>query len=64
VLDANPALLETPSVKSPHGGGQGPLGRIGKKVEDIDLQPSGGTHVSRTAEIRSRGSESTEEWAA
>lgn len=47
-LDANPALVKTMSVKPPRGSGRVRLVRIGK---DVDLQPCGGTHVSRTSEI-------------
>lgn len=46
-LEANPSLVKTMSVKPPMGSGRVRLVRIG----DIDLQPCGGTHVSRTAEI-------------
>ena len=47
-LDANPALVKTMSVKPPRGSGKVRLVRIGG---DVDLQPCGGTHVSRTSEI-------------
>ncbi|MDQ0316334.1 alanyl-tRNA editing protein [Amorphus orientalis] len=47
-LDANPALVKTMSVQPPRGSGRIRLVRIGDKV---DLQPCGGTHVRRTAEI-------------
>ena len=47
-LAANPDLVKTMSVKPPMGSGRVRLIRIG---EDIDLQPCGGTHVSRTSEI-------------
>lgn len=47
-LEANPGLVKTMSVKPPMGSGRVRLVRIG---EDIDLQPCGGTHVSRTSEI-------------
>ncbi|WFE87739.1 alanyl-tRNA editing protein [Roseibium porphyridii] len=47
-LDANPGLVKTMSVKPPRGSGAVRLVRIGA---DIDLQPCGGTHVSRTSEI-------------
>ncbi|MTI46065.1 misacylated tRNA(Ala) deacylase [Roseibium hamelinense] len=47
-LDANPGLVKTMSVKPPRGSGQVRLVRIGG---DVDLQPCGGTHVSRTSEI-------------
>ena len=47
VLDTNPELVRTLSVKPPRGTGRLRLVRIG----DIDLQPCGGTHVASTAEI-------------
>ncbi|POF29302.1 alanyl-tRNA editing protein [Roseibium marinum] len=47
-LDANPGLVKTMSVKPPRGSGRVRLVRIGGEV---DLQPCGGTHVSRTSEI-------------
>lgn len=47
-LDANPGLVKTMSVKPPRGSGRVRLVRIGG---EIDLQPCGGTHVSRTSEI-------------
>ena len=50
-LLANPALVKTMSVKPPMGQGQIRLIRIGQGVEQIDLQPCGGTHVARTGEI-------------
>jgi len=46
-LAANPELVRTMSVKPPMGFGQVRLVRI----EGIDLQPCGGTHVANTAEI-------------
>jgi misacylated tRNA(Ala) deacylase len=49
-LDANPGLVKTMSVKPPRGSGRVRLVRIGG---DVDLQPCGGTHVSRTSEIGS-----------
>ena len=48
VLDTDPALVRTMSVQPPRGTGRLRLMRIG---DDIDLQPCGGTHVSRTGEI-------------
>jgi misacylated tRNA(Ala) deacylase len=48
VLDTDPALVRTMSVKPPRGTGRLRLMRIGN---DVDLQPCGGTHVSRTGEI-------------
>jgi misacylated tRNA(Ala) deacylase len=49
VLDTNPDLVRTLSVKPPRGTGRLRLVRIGEKP--IDLQPCGGTHVARTGEI-------------
>jgi len=48
-LDANPGLVKTMSVKPPRGSGRVRL----VEIEGIDLQPCGGTHVRRTAEIGS-----------
>jgi misacylated tRNA(Ala) deacylase len=39
------------SVKPPAGQGRVRLVRIGTGTTQIDLQPCGGTHVARTAEI-------------
>lgn len=50
-LEANPGLVKTMSVKPPTGQGRVRLVRIGKGADQIDLQPCGGTHVARTAEI-------------
>ena len=50
-LEANPGLVKTMSVKPPIGQGQVRLVRIGTDQRQIDLQPCGGTHVARTAEI-------------
>jgi misacylated tRNA(Ala) deacylase len=47
-LDANPGLVKTMSVKPPRGSGRVRLVRISG---DVDLQPCGGTHVSKTSEI-------------
>ncbi|MEE4013883.1 alanyl-tRNA editing protein [Roseibium sp. FZY0029] len=47
-LDANPGLVKTMSVKPPRGSGKVRLVRVGR---DVDLQPCGGTHVTRTSEI-------------
>lgn len=50
-LEANPGLVKTMSVRPPTGQGRVRLVRIGLGAEQIDLQPCGGTHVARTAEI-------------
>lgn len=50
-LEANPGLVKTMSVRPPVGQGRVRLVRIGSEVEQIDLQPCGGTHVSQTAQI-------------
>ena len=50
-LIANPGLVKTMSVKPPMGSGQVRLVRIGDGARTVDLQPCGGTHVARTAEI-------------
>lgn len=52
-LDANPTLVKTMSVQPPRGAGRIRLVRIGTGSEQVDLQPCGGTHVARTAEIGS-----------
>ncbi|MCF4123775.1 alanyl-tRNA editing protein [Methylobacterium sp. SyP6R] len=46
-LLANPGLVKTMSVKPPIGSGRVRL----VAIEGLDLQPCGGTHVSRTGEI-------------
>jgi misacylated tRNA(Ala) deacylase len=51
VLDADPGLVRTLSVKPPRGTGRLRLIRIGPGSPPIDLQPCGGTHVRSTAEI-------------
>jgi misacylated tRNA(Ala) deacylase len=51
VLDTDPGLVRTLSVKPPRGTGRLRLMRIGDGDTPIDLQPCGGTHVSRTGEI-------------
>jgi misacylated tRNA(Ala) deacylase len=50
-LEANPNLVKTMSVRPPMGAGRVRLVRIGDDTTQIDLQPCGGTHVKRTAEI-------------
>lgn len=50
-LAANPGLVKTMSVKPPVGAGRVRLIRIGHGADQVDLQPCGGTHVARTAEI-------------
>lgn len=50
-LLANPGLVKTMSVMPPMGQGRVRLVRIGQGASQIDLQPCGGTHVARTAEI-------------
>ena len=51
VLDTNPDLVRTMSVRPPRGTGRLRLMRIGTDDALVDLQPCGGTHVSRTGEI-------------
>ena len=51
VLDTNPGLVRTLSVKPPRGTGRLRLVRIGPVEAPVDLQPCGGTHVAATAEI-------------
>jgi misacylated tRNA(Ala) deacylase len=50
VLDTDPGLVRTMSVQPPRGTGRLRLMRIGDETL-VDLQPCGGTHVSRTGEI-------------
>ena len=50
-LLANPGLVKTMSVMPPMGQGRVRLVRIGDEASPVDLQPCGGTHVARTAEI-------------
>jgi len=50
-LAANPAMVKTMSVAPPMGQGRVRLIRIGQGEDQLDLQPCGGTHVARTAEI-------------
>ena len=50
-LLANPGLVKTMSVQPPIGQGRVRLVRIGQGATQVDLQPCGGTHVARTAEI-------------
>jgi misacylated tRNA(Ala) deacylase len=51
VLDRDPGLVRTMSVQPPRGTGRLRLIRIGSADAPVDLQPCGGTHVSRTGEI-------------
>ena len=51
VLDTNPGLVRTLSVKPPRGIGRLRLVRIGPAEAPVDLQPCGGTHVAATGEI-------------
>lgn len=46
-LDANPSLVRSMSVQPPRGSGRVRV----LKIDGVDLQPCGGTHVSNTAEI-------------
>lgn len=50
-LEARPEMVKTMSVKPPMGQGRVRLIRIGEGAGQVDLQPCGGTHVARTAEI-------------
>ena len=49
--ELDPALIKTMSVRPPMGQGRVRLVRIGLGDTQVDLQPCGGTHVARTAEI-------------
>ncbi len=51
VLDTDPGLVRTLSVKPPRGSGRVRLVRIGAGDPPVDLQPCGGTHVAHTGEI-------------
>jgi misacylated tRNA(Ala) deacylase len=46
-LDANPALVRSMSVQPPRGSGRVRL----LEIENVDLQPCGGTHVANTSEV-------------
>ncbi len=50
-LAARPELVKTMSVRPPMGQGRVRLVWIGEGADRVDLQPCGGTHVARTAEI-------------
>lgn len=50
-LAENPGLVKTMSVRPPVGQGRVRLVRIGQGPDQVDLQPCGGTHVARTAEV-------------
>jgi misacylated tRNA(Ala) deacylase len=51
VLDTDPAMVRTMSVKPPRGSGRLRLMRVGAAEGLVDLQPCGGTHVASTGEI-------------
>jgi misacylated tRNA(Ala) deacylase len=52
ILDHQPAIVRTLSVKPPRGSGRVRLVRIGANHNaPVDLQPCGGTHVDRTGLI-------------
>ncbi len=46
-LDAQPELVRTMSVQPPRGAGRVRL----LEIEEVDLQPCGGTHLKSTAEV-------------
>ncbi|MCW7539558.1 alanyl-tRNA editing protein [Aquabacterium sp. A7-Y] len=46
-LDANPQLVRSMSVSPPRGSGRVRV----LKIEGVDLQPCGGTHVANSAEV-------------
>ena len=50
-LAARPEMVKTMKVQPPAGEGRVRLVRIGTGAETVDLQPCGGTHVRKTAEI-------------
>lgn len=50
-LDANPHMVKTMAVQPPRGADDIRLVRIGTPEDPLDLQPCGGTHVTRTGEI-------------
>ena len=51
VLDTNPELVRTLSVKPPRGAGRLRLVRIGPADHPVDRQPCGGTHVAGTGQV-------------
>ena len=51
ILDTNPEMVRTLSVKPPRGAGMVRLVRIGAGEVPVDLQPCGGTHVASTGLI-------------
>lgn len=51
ILDSNPEMVRTLSVKPPRGTGRIRLVRIGAEAVPVDLQPCGGTHVAHTGLI-------------
>jgi misacylated tRNA(Ala) deacylase len=46
-LDADPSLVRSMSVQPPRGSGRVRL----LEIENVDLQPCGGTHVANTSEV-------------
>jgi misacylated tRNA(Ala) deacylase len=46
-LDAQPELVRTMSVQPPKGAGKVRL----LEIQDVDLQPCGGTHLKSTGEV-------------
>ena len=46
-LDADPTLVRSMSVRPPRGSGRVRV----LEIEDVDLQPCGGTHVANTSEV-------------
>jgi misacylated tRNA(Ala) deacylase len=46
-LDADPSLVRSMSVQPPRGSGRVRL----LEIEEVDLQPCGGTHVANTSEV-------------
>jgi misacylated tRNA(Ala) deacylase len=46
-IDADPTLVRSMSVQPPRGSGRVRL----LEIENVDLQPCGGTHVANTSEV-------------